>query len=589
MKELMKRLYRKGLAALFSLTLLFSVSSCDIFDLDINTDPNNPSEAALDLLLANVISNNSSTFAGGLNNMASGFMAHTTSTDDFNMTNGSWNGTWNFLYSGALKDLNELVAAAEAQGNNPRYLGVGQVLKAYYFSLMVDLWGDIPYSEAFKGDAATPIKEPAYDDDAAIYADLIALCDAAIANFALESTVQVNGDLIYNASGSAAAANAGIARWRKAAKTLKLRLLLQTRNVSDVAAQIQALVTEGDLILTAADDFQYRFPTGRTPDFRHPWYQSGYSSGEAGFSYFGHQLMYEMLLNRDPRFPFYFHRQTTIVLNPDDPTDKQTIPCSQRDDCIYGYFPLSPSVTNGLFGVDPEDLTASQQAYLAGVFGRDRADPSGIPNDNPIRTTVGAYPAGGVFDATAGPGGGNRGSSQGFFPMITSWMTKFYILEAAITLGTDFSNIAASESALLGSALNDQLNKVFSLGSTGQTVAAESAWATTYNWPISFRTRAAFRDAMVAAYPTSSAEGARLAYVLKQAWFANFGNGFEMYNAFRRTGLPADIQAPLQLPRQFALRLPYAQDEINLNSKTPTIIYDSPAAAVFWDTLKFQF
>lgn len=581
MNEHMKKLHRKALAAFMSLILLFSVSSCDIFDLDVNTDPNNPSEAALDLLLANLISDMSSSLAGGFNGASTGFMAQTTASDNFNFTNASWNGTWNFLYSGPLKDLNELVVAAEAQGNNPRYLGIGQVLKAYYFSTMVDFFGDVPYSQAFQGDAATPIKEPVYDDDAAIYADCLSLLDQAIANFALPSTVAVRGDLIYNGN---------MTRWRKLAKTMKLRLLLQTRNVSDVAGQIQDLVSEGDLITNAADDFQYEFPTGITPDFRHPWYQAGYAGGEAGFDYFGHQFMYEMLVNGDPRFPFYFHRQTSTLLNPDDPTDKQTIPCSQRDDCVYGYFPLSPLVTNGVFGRDPDALTSAETAYLAGIFGRDRADPSGIPNDNPIRTIPGSYPAGGVFDATPGLGGGNKGSSVGFFPMLTSWMTKFYLLEAAITLGTDISSVAASESALLNSALTDQMNKVWSFGSRGQTVETdESAWEDTYTWPVTFKTRAALRAEVIAAYPTGGSETARLGYVLKQAWFANFGNGIEQYNAFRRTGLPADIQAPLQLPRQFALRFPYAQDELNLNSNTPVVVYDSPSDAVFWDTLKFQF
>ncbi|MEQ8413612.1 MAG: hypothetical protein RIB71_04070 [Imperialibacter sp.] len=251
---------------------------------------------------------------------------------------------------------------------------------------------------------------------------------------------------------------------------------------------------------------------------------------------------------------------------------------------------LNPNITNALFGSDPDGLSSSEEAYLAGIFGRDRADPSGIPNDNPIRTIPGSYPAGGVFDATSGSGGGNRGSSVGYFPMLTSWMTKFYLLEASITLGTDISKVAASESALLNSALTDQMNKVWDFGSRGQTVAAdESTWGTAYSWPVTFKTRAALRAEVIDAYPTGGSETARLGYVLKQAWFANFGNGIEQYNAFRRTGLPADIQTPLQLPRQFALRFPYAQDELNLNSKTPVIIYDNPSAAVFWDTLKFQF
>ncbi len=584
----MKNLYRKGLAAIMSLVLIFSVSSCDIFDTDINTDPNNPSEAALDLLLANVISANSFTFGRGtigLNSTLSAFVGHTTTFDDFNLTNATWNGTWNVLYSGALKDLHELVEAAEAQGNNPHNLAVGQILKAYYWSLMVDLWGDIPYTEAFQGDAETPIKEPAFDDDAAIYADLINLCDQAVANLALESSVAIGGDLIYNATGAA-----GKARWRKAAKTLKLRLLLQTRNVNDVAAEIQELVSEGDLILTAADDFQYNYPTAITPDNRHPWYQDAYAGGEASFDYFGHQFMYEMLRDRDPRFPFYFHRQTTTLLDANDPTQRQTMPCSQRDDCVYGYFPVSPLVTNGVFGVSPDALTDDQVAYLAGVFGRDRSDPSGVPNDNPIRTTVGAYPAGGVFDAVAGSGGGNKGSGAGIFPMITSWMTKFYILEAGITLGVDFSNIADSESELLGSAITDQMAKVWAVGSNGQTVETNEAnWGTAYDWPITFNTREEFVDEVEADYPAGGTASQRLNYVLKQAWFANFGNGYETYNAFRRTGFPNDLQEPLELPRNFALRLPYAQDELNLNSNTPAIVYDSPSAAVFWDTLQYQF
>lgn len=68
--------------------------------------------------------------------------------------------------------------------------------------------------------------------------------------------------------------------------------------------------------------------------------------------------MYEMLLNRDPRTPFYFHRQTEDILDPADPTDKQTIPCSQRTDCTYGYFVLNGNITNALFARDPENLTA---------------------------------------------------------------------------------------------------------------------------------------------------------------------------------------------------------------------------------------
>jgi hypothetical protein len=69
--------------------------------------------------------------------------------------------------------------------------------------------------------------------------------------------------------------------------------------------------------------------------------------------------------------------------------------------------------------------------------------------------------------------------------------------------------------------------------------------------------------------------------MMKQAWFANFGNGFEVYNAYRRTGYPSTLQTPLQTPRSFPFRLPYAQSELNLNASTPAVIYD--VDKVFWD------
>ncbi|MBX2957685.1 MAG: SusD/RagB family nutrient-binding outer membrane lipoprotein [Cyclobacteriaceae bacterium] len=569
----MKMIRKRFLSYLMAVAMIFSVGSCDLLELDINTDPNNPSTASLSLLLTNSQVNLAATFAGGLNNMAHGFMGITSSTDDFDMTNNTWNGTWNGLYSGPLTDLERLIEAAEAQGNNPRYLGIGRVLKAYYFSLMVDLWGDVPYSEAFKGGSG--IKEPKYDVDSEIYADLLNLVDLAIDNFAESSAITVVGDVMYGGS---------IAAWNRAAHSLKLKLLIQTRRVNPTAAaDIQAVITADSYIKTAAQDFQFRFSRLQNPDNRHPWYQDGYAGGEAAFSYFGHQYMFEMLNNRDPRTPYYFKRQTATVLDPADPSDKQTIPCSQRDDCIYSYFVANPTITNAIFGVNPDGLTSSQRSFLAGWFGRDRSDPSGIPNDNPLRTTVGAYPAAGLFDDVAELGGNNKGSGDGIFPMITSWMVKFYLAEAMITLSVTVPG--ETQTTLLQKALTEQIAKVVSVGTSADPAGVAAGGP----WPVTYKTSAAFVTEVVAGYPAAGNESQKLQYLMKQAWFANFGNGFEIYNAFRRTGFPNDIQSPLQIPRQFALRLPYAQDELNLNSKTPAVVYDSPADAIFWDVIKFQF
>jgi hypothetical protein len=564
--------YIRALALTFSLMI---ATSCEIFDLDINQNPNAITTGDPDLLLASVINNGLSVFAGGLNNTAHGFMGITTATDNFEMTNASWNGTWNFLYSSPLKDLEELIkiagrdeAPADGNPDLPHHLGIAQTLKAYYYSLMVDLWADIPYSQAFQGDAAQPITAPAYDNDEDIYADLLLLTDAAVVNFASTSPVPVKGDIIYGTPNGTTIVN-----WRKAAKSVKLRLLINTRRVQNNQAAIQALITENDLVDTGSD-FTFQFGKFGNPDFSHPWYSGAYSAGQNGFSYFGHQFMFEMLRDDDPRRPFYLKRQTNTILDPTDATARQTIPCSQRDDCVYNYFPLSNLVANGVFGTNAAGLSDEEREFLAGFFGRDRSDPSGVPNDGGLRTAPGVYPAGGLYDDEPEATANNNGFGTGIFPMITGWMVKLYKVEAALTM-PGITGVDAED--LFIEALSDQIAYVNDFGTGLDSDATD------------------MDDDDVDAYVTDwtnrySTATNKLGVVLKQSWFMNFGNGFEIYNAFRRTALPNDLQTPLQRPRQFALRLPYAQDELNLNAaNTPIIFYDNENAAVFWDVETFQF
>ncbi len=193
----MNRIRKYGTGLLMTVLMLFTVSSCDLTELDINDDPNNPAKASLDLLLTNVQLNASATFADGLNNATMGFMAITDSFDTFSMTNSSFNNTWNYLYSNPLKDLDGMIKATAKQradgAANPYYEGIAKVLKAYYFSLMVDLWGSVPYTEAFAGDDAEQNLSPAFEDGASIYPKLITLLDEAVAHFAEPSPVSVRG------------------------------------------------------------------------------------------------------------------------------------------------------------------------------------------------------------------------------------------------------------------------------------------------------------------------------------------------------------------------------------------------------------
>ena len=540
-------------------------TSCEITNLDINTNPNAPSQASVNLLLS---SSEISTISNAtvLRNNASGFAGQMNSADDYDINNSSYGGTWNAFYRN-LQDNEALIKATEGV-NNPHYLGIAQVLKAYNTGNFVDMFGDIPYSEAWKANTDTPNVSPKFDKDSDVYEDLIKLCDAAIVNFSKTSPVAVKGDIFYAGN---------IPKWTKLAKTVKLRLLLNSRKGRATGnADLAKAFTDGGLIAdTGADDFSYNYGSSINPngdDGRHPWFQSTYL-GDNGFNYISHQLMQEMIFNKDPRLAFYFYRQTSLILDPTNPTDRGTIP--------YGgtYLVLKSKFWTGykdIFGTPKK----ADSAYVAGFFGRDRGDNTGAPADGAFRTAPGCYPAGGLYSGretvakalTGGTIGGN-----GVAPMITSVNIKFYQIEAILDGG-----LTGDARKIFESAIRDHIGKVVSLGLKVDPSNAKAPSATEITDYVNLQLKG---------YDASSSNTAKLNFVMKQAWFSYWGQGGEIWNAMRRTGYPLTIQSPLLRPkRQFALRLPYPSAEGNLNAnaaeKVTNIIFDRDP--VFWDKVKLK-
>ncbi|MFN9681362.1 MAG: SusD/RagB family nutrient-binding outer membrane lipoprotein, partial [Bacteroidota bacterium] len=210
----------KNTVRFFAATLMiFVLSGCgDMFDLDINQDPNNPTQASSDLLLAQSQYSLMSLIGGGVNDDLMGFMGIIGSGDNWNLGQTSYNGTWRSLYADVLKDLEGIIKSNAGDTGSPQYLGIAQLLKAYVVSTMVDLFGDIPYTEALNGDSETPIVNPNFEDDAAIYAKMLLLIDEGIKGVTnARRPVAITGDLIYAGN---------TARWEKFGLSLKLKLLM---------------------------------------------------------------------------------------------------------------------------------------------------------------------------------------------------------------------------------------------------------------------------------------------------------------------------------------------------------------------------
>ncbi len=184
--------------------------------LDINEDPNGVADPSEPPLLASV------TNSTGLNvfrvmNMTGNYVQYLASSskgsdyDIYRDINGS--STWNNLYA-TMNNLWVIRQKAEAK-NMPGYAGVADILTAFNLSMLINTWGDAPYSESFSGE----FLNPKYDDQKALYDTCLHLLDAGIATLntvAGKDVLDASSDFIYGGN---------IDKWIKTGYALKARLL----------------------------------------------------------------------------------------------------------------------------------------------------------------------------------------------------------------------------------------------------------------------------------------------------------------------------------------------------------------------------
>lgn len=226
---------------LFVIALVASFSACtDQFE-EINTNVNNPSieQAAPDMLLTNSIESMTDRvheiFLG--HEMGSCWVQHMakvqyTDEDRYIPRVSVINNTWTSFYAASGQDVATIQDVAEAK-DLKNYKGIALVLKSYITSVLTDLYGDVPYTEAWKGSGAEPIISPAYDTQEAIYTDLVAKLKEA-SDLLSEDNEEVAGDILFNGD---------IMKWKKFANSLRLRLLLRMSAKKNVAADMAAIVS----------------------------------------------------------------------------------------------------------------------------------------------------------------------------------------------------------------------------------------------------------------------------------------------------------------------------------------------------------
>lgn len=183
-------------------------SGCKKFS-DFQTDPNKSTVATPDLLL-NTIEQNAfqSTDLGAA--LASRQMVF---TDAVNLQQYYGWSRAGFNIYGSLRQVLKMEQAAAAQ-NKPEYLPLIKFFRAWYFLQITQTFGDIPYSQALKGDEG--MNMPVYDKQEDIYLNI--LNELKAANGLITSgTTAVQGDIVYNGN---------MQQWKRAINALSLRVLM---------------------------------------------------------------------------------------------------------------------------------------------------------------------------------------------------------------------------------------------------------------------------------------------------------------------------------------------------------------------------
>ncbi|HBE43346.1 MAG TPA: SusD/RagB family nutrient-binding outer membrane lipoprotein [Bacteroidales bacterium] len=211
-----------------TITVLLALvsSSCEDFLTVNETNPNSASAVPANLILPAALNSTANIHNRPFNfffvyawhgcfAVAGNYVANTTLTQ-YNLLNSSYQGNWANIYLN-LQNYDYLDKIS-SDPKDSYFAAIAKIMKAYQYQTLVDVWGNVPYSEALK--TGEGILKPKYDDAKTIYEDLVLTLDEAmnlIANAPLDANIVGDDDIMF-------AGNMKL--WWKFANTLKLRMLI---------------------------------------------------------------------------------------------------------------------------------------------------------------------------------------------------------------------------------------------------------------------------------------------------------------------------------------------------------------------------
>lgn len=275
--------------------LLLALTSCK--DLaEMNIDPNRPTETHPQLLLTKVEWD--AFRANGGTGPMYGIKMLVQTDGESSGQYYKWDRESFTAYSN-MRDVTKMMEEG-ARINDVTYQALGKFFRAYYFYNLALTFGDVPYSEALKGESEDK-GAPVYDAQKEVFKGILKELAEANTMLAGENSI-IAGDIIYQGN---------VAKWRKLVNGFRLKVLITlSKKESDTDLALKTtfaqIVASEPLMANEGDDGQLVFRDqegNRYPEFN----SSSYGSG----MYIDSTFIRRLQDREDPRL-FIFCTQTKL-------------------------------------------------------------------------------------------------------------------------------------------------------------------------------------------------------------------------------------------------------------------------------------
>ncbi len=290
----MKNIVKKATVLLASATMMVTVGCTDTFE-EVNTNPYAFNDVPPTNILANILRGTASEFGGEIDAFGTwaGYIVkiqYPDYMDGAKPDNNGYGNKWYQCYYGNTQL--SLIIGKTSETAKLSY--VARIWQLYLFQYLVDAWGDVPYSEAFKG--AEGNVTPKYDKQEDIYPDLLARLKAIADEMAVhkgDGEIGV-GDFLYEGD---------IDKWQRFCNSLRLRIAMRISGVSPALAKSTIEEICGNPskypFIDSNNSSAIFWWQGSKP-YNEPWYDNSVSRDDFGvFDIFINHLK----KNNDPRLP----------------------------------------------------------------------------------------------------------------------------------------------------------------------------------------------------------------------------------------------------------------------------------------------